>query len=90
MAALVDSFEENTAPMQGPNKKPNENAIPISAMAEERVVWSLKSVIIAIDKLTFALEIPPIIRLIKNIRNTLDTDHTKYDAKVPIFMINII
>jgi len=39
---------------------------------------------IAIDSDTLAFEIPPIIRLIKNITNKLDMDHVIYEINVPI------
>ena len=42
MDAVADSLEENTAPMQGPNKKPSEKAMPTSAYLKNiihKVVW---------------------------------------------------
>ena len=46
-------------------------------IADERVVLSVRSVIIVIIMETFALVIPPIIRLMRKMRNTLDTDQIK-------------
>lgn len=84
MAAVLDSLAERSAPMQGPNRKPREKAIPMRAMDLERVAVSLRSVMTAIDRLTLAFEIPPIIRLIKNIMKTLETDQTRYEISVPV------
>lgn len=52
-------------------------------MACERLFLSLKSVIIAIDNETLAFEIPPIIRLNKNMIKMLEIDHVKYETNVP-------
>ena len=53
----------------------------------------VRSVIMAMLSDTFAFDIPPIILLNKNIINTVEIDHTKYEIKVPvlkkIFLINI-
>ena len=84
---MADSLDENTAPMQGPNKKPSEKAIPTSAMAEDLVSGVVRSVMIAILNDTFDLETPPMIRLSRNIINTLDMDHTMYETKVPVYLV---
>ena len=84
IAAFDDNFEANRAPIHGPNKNPNENAIPTRAIADDRLATSLKSVIIAIHKLTFDFEIPPTIRLIKKIEKTLEYDQMQYEIKVPV------
>ena len=50
---------ENPAPIIGPNRKPIENAIPISAMPRFRVLGVDTSVTMAVDKVTFPFAKPP-------------------------------
>jgi hypothetical protein len=35
---VTDSFEENTAPMQGPTRNPSENAMPTYAFFMDEIV----------------------------------------------------
>lgn len=53
-------------------------------IADERVSFVVKSVIAAIDSETLALVIPPIILLMRNITNILDTDQVRYEINVPV------
>jgi hypothetical protein len=46
-------------------------------MADDRVSSVVRSVMMAIASETFAFEMPPIMRLIRKIKNTLETDHTR-------------
>ena len=50
---------ENPAPIIGPNRKPIENAIPISAIPRFRVLGVDTSVTMAVDKVTFPFAKPP-------------------------------
>ena len=59
-------------------------------MADERLLMSVKSVIIAIHNETLAFEIPPTIRLNKNITKTLDIDHIIYEINVPNLKIKVL
>ena len=52
-------------------------------IAEERLFLSLRSVIIAMHSETLAFEMPPMMRLIRKIRKTLEIDHAKYETSVP-------
>lgn len=57
-------------------------------IAAERVSLSVRSVIVAIAMDTFALVMPPIMRLMRKMRNTLDTDHVRYEINVPVYVKN--
>jgi len=57
-------------------------------IAEDRLFLSLRSVIIAMHSETLAFEMPPMMRLIKKITNTLEIDQAKYETNVPNLINN--
>ncbi len=53
-------------------------------IADERVSLVVRSVIIAMESETFALATPPMMRLTRKMRNTLESDQVAYETSVPV------
>ncbi len=83
------SIDEKMAPMQGPMRKPMEKAMPTRAMTDERSLFALMSVIMAMQMETFALEMPPMMRLMRKTRKTLDIDQVMCEMSVPTCLSNV-
>ena len=60
------------SPIKGPNRKPRLKATPIKAMPLPLVLGVETSVTIAVDRLTFPLDIPPMTRARTNIAKLLE------------------
>ena len=74
---------ENPAPIIGPNRKPIENAIPISAMPRFRVLGVDTSVTMAVDKVTFPFAKPP--EIVEH-----GIQFTGYTAKIGCHCIHLV
>lgn len=76
--------EGSEAPSMGPSVKPSEKATPMTAMPRLRAEGELRSAMMAVERLTFPLLMPPITLEARKAAKLLEVAHTAYDMTRPV------